>query len=111
MSEPNICYVVASKDSTGEYIPENDVITDIEEAVQFCMDLFDADPASDPRIVQVILDPEHPSVRVSRLIKALEAKLETGSAADYDGLETAIEIAKEQQGVINLDELESGGKK
>jgi hypothetical protein len=110
MTSPNVCWIIACKDSTGEYIPDDAVYVDFEEAIQMAIAALDEDPTQDPRVVQVILDPCHPSLYMRRVGAEVEAAMTQADAGKRQGLELALSILMREAEVQTVDEAEQGGK-
>src|SRR5688572_23445006 len=117
---PGVCYVLASRDADGDYLPEEMVYTEFEEAVGDAALLLAEDPACDPKVLQVILDPGHPSLSALRIADAIEDEIvgtELLAADDPMGAEVALqtlarakEIALQEGEVVHIADIDQSGK-
>lgn len=71
-----VCYILASRDEDGNYVPEEAVFTDMDEAIQEACEMLDRDPTSDPRLIQVLLDPAFPNREPQVLSDIVEGEWE-----------------------------------
>ncbi len=115
MRMPNVCWLVATKDGEGEYFPENEVYDDFDEAIHKAFELLQDDPQCDPRAIQVILDPEHPCLRIDRCREKLSTLMRVlGDDPEYkdymEAMQDALDTLDEEGGITCQDELEEGGK-
>lgn len=105
----NVCFVLAYKDHQGDYIPHDYVLEDIEEAIGEAAALVEEDPACDPRVIQVVLDPVSPVLTEQAIVALLEAKQAEMGGDHAKGLAAAITLLKDRQPLVvgDLDQSET----
>lgn len=109
MTPVNVCYVLACKED-GIYVPLDDVYQDLETAVHEAAALLDEDPACDPRLVQVLLDPQHPRVTLTMAADEIEDLARRAEGGAYqDGILRAV-AALRQAGTAGMESIDELGE-
>lgn len=107
----SVVWLVAYREPDEDTYQTDDYIyDDFQDAFDACVELQTHDPMCDPRIVQVILDPQHMRNVLGRARQELQRVLDTTAAGPYKkGVEEAARVVEELATPIDQGELENGG--
>lgn len=106
----NVIWVLALKGEDGNYYSNGEVYDTFEEGVQEACEAIEDDATCDPRLVQVLLDPNHMACMMAKAVAALQPLMAGVEDTGYGkGVQRCIDALEELGTPLNVDEVEHGG--